>query len=45
VPELQKAICALADHPTAYHEMREKARTLGATAFSYAAMAEKILKE
>lgn len=44
VSELQKAICALAENPTAYKEMQEKARTLGATAFSYAAMAEKILK-
>ncbi len=44
VSELQEAICGLAEHPAAYSEMQEKARTLGASAFSYAAMAERILK-
>ena len=42
--ELQKAICSLANDAVAYREMQQKARTLGATAFSYAAMAERILK-
>ncbi len=44
VAELQKAIRNLADDPTAYREMWEKARALGRNAFSYAAMSERILK-
>lgn len=44
VAELQKAIRNLADDPTAYREMWKKARALGRNAFSYAAMAERILK-
>ena len=42
--DLKAAICRLADDPVAYGEMLEKARTLGISAFSYAAMAENLLK-